>query len=155
MNVLLHLRRYLVLQSLLAWQGGFFFYATFVVPIGTTVLESASLQGAITQQVTNWLNGLGVLSLVLLGWDQLTCPSLRKSRWSFWIVMAACHAIQIAVHLWLDTQFDTQSYTVQDRPRFYFWHELYLTVAGIQWFAGLISAALMLVAWNRESKGTL
>ena len=137
-----------------AWQGGFFFYATFVVPIGTDVLESAAQQGAITQRVTNWLNVLGVLALFLLAMDQIVVAHLRKSRWIAWLVIAGCHIYQLALHPWLDTQFDPETLTFKDRPRFYFWHESYLTVAGIQWFACLIALWLLLVAWHRESRGS-
>ena len=46
------LRRFLVVQALLLWQGGFLFYAAFVVPAGTEVLGSAAAQGAITVRAT-------------------------------------------------------------------------------------------------------
>ena len=149
-----HLRRFLVFQSLLAWQGGFFFYATFVVPIGNDVLESAALQGAVTQRVSNWLNVLGVIALVLLAVDQIAVRPLRKPRWGVWLVTLLCHLYQLALHPWLDSQFDPATLTITDRPRFYFWHETYLTVAGVQWFACLIAIWLLLVAWHRESKET-
>ena len=149
-----HLRRFLVFQSLLAWQGGFFLYATFVIPIGTEVLESAAQQGAITQRVSNWLNVLGVLALVLLAVDQIAVRPLRKSRWVVWFMAALCHIYQLVLHPCLDSQFDPATLAIKDRQRFYFWHETYLTAAGIQWFACLIAIWLLLVAWHRESRGT-
>jgi hypothetical protein len=60
------LRRLLVLQFLLLWQGGFVFYTAVVVPAGTAVLGSAAAQGAITARVTDTLNLIGLLSLFML-----------------------------------------------------------------------------------------
>ena len=148
------LLRLIVILAFSAWQGGFFFYATFVVPIGSDVLESAALQGAVTQRVSNWLNVLGVIALVLLAVDQIAVRPLRKPRWGVWLVTLLCHLYQLALHPWLDSQFDPATLTIKDRPRFYFWHETYLTVAGVQWFACLIAIWLLLVAWHRESKET-
>lgn len=53
-------RTFLLFQAWLAWQGGFFFYAAVVVPIGSDVLGSPITQGFVTQEVTRWLNILGV-----------------------------------------------------------------------------------------------
>jgi hypothetical protein len=147
------LRRFLVFQSLLAWQGGFFFYAVVVVPVGTRILESAALQGAITQSVSNWLNAFGVVSLGLLAWDQVAVPHRRTGRWYTWSVMAACHVALIALHPYLDSHFDPADLTYGDRPTFKFWHGIYLWAIGLQWFAGLASAWLTLSAWHRPSKG--
>ena len=55
------LRRFLVLQSLLLWQGGFLFYAAFVVPAGTEVLGSSAAQGVITTRVVDALNVCGAV----------------------------------------------------------------------------------------------
>ena len=44
------------------WQGGFLFYAAVVVPTGTEVLGSFE-QGRVTRHVTDWLNGIGAVTL--------------------------------------------------------------------------------------------
>ena len=44
-------RRFVVVQALLLWQGGFLFYAAIVVPVGTDELGSAFAQGKITARV--------------------------------------------------------------------------------------------------------
>ena len=56
------LRRLLLLWSLMFWLGGFTFYASIVVPIGTRVLGNSSRrQGFITREVTRQLNEQGRL----------------------------------------------------------------------------------------------
>lgn len=148
---MLSLRRFLVLQSFLAWQGGFFFYATFVVPIGTEILESASFQGAITQRVTHWLNGLGILSLILMAWDQSCTCVLQKTRWLNWSVMLFSLVIQLVLHPVLDRLFHPDNFTYEDKEAFKFWHGVYLWTSAVQWFAGLLAMWLMIRAWHNES----
>ena len=63
-------RRFLVIQALLLWQGGFLFYAAVVVPTGTEVLGSFE-QGRVTRHVTNSMNVIGAVTLIILAWDQL------------------------------------------------------------------------------------
>ena len=53
--LMLLLRRLLVVQLLMLWQGGFLFYVVFVVPVGTDVLGSSFEQGRITRFVTHSL----------------------------------------------------------------------------------------------------
>ena len=61
------IRRYLLLMSLMFWQGGFTFYSAVVVPIGSDLLGSGRDQGFITRSVTNYLNLAGVAALALSG----------------------------------------------------------------------------------------
>lgn len=149
------LRRFLVVQTFLIWQGGFFIYAVVVVPIGTAVLESASLQGAITQRVTNWLNVIGLLSLVLLAWDQVEVRTFRRSRWIAWSFLAVTLAVQIGLHPSLDRMFDSELRSFADRPTFKFWHGVYLWAAVVQWVIGLMAVWFMLRAWHAESRSRL
>ena len=142
----------IVMFTFSAWQGGFFFYATFVVPIGTNVLESAVLQGAITQRVTHWLNLLGAISLILLVCDQLACASGRKWRWLAWSVMALSLLVQFSLHPILDSHFHPDDLTYSDRAAFKFWHGVYLWTSAVQWFAGLLAVWLMIRAWHNESQ---
>ena len=146
-------RRFLVVQSLLAWQGGFFFYAVVVVPVGTRVLESASLQGAITQSVSNWLNVFGGIALAVLAWDQLATRSHQRGRWATWVVMALTLLLVASLHHTLDALFDAESATTTNRATFKFWHGVYLWTMAAQWLAALVSVWLSLMAWHRQSKG--
>jgi hypothetical protein len=148
----LALRRFVVLQAFLIWQGGFFFYATVVVPTGTVVLESAKLQGAITQGTTNWLNAFGVASLVLLAWDQLASPIRCRKRWLSWSLMAIALGVQISLHPVLDRMFDAETGSYTDRPTFKYWHGIYLWATAVHWLAGLAALWFMLCAWHAESR---
>src|SRR5947209_8901828 len=96
------LRRYLVVQSLLLWQGGFLFYAAFVVPAGTEVLGSAAAQGAITIRATAALNVCGVAALAVACWD-LAGTADRSSRrtaarWWCWTAAAVCQWFILFFH---------------------------------------------------------
>ena len=148
----LALRRFFVLQAFLIWQGGFFFYAAVVVPTGTAVLESAKLQGAITQRTTNWLNAFGVASLATLAWDQLASPIRCRKRWLAWSLMAIALAVQITLHPVLDRLFDAETALYIDRPTFKYWHGIYLWATAVHWLAGLAAVWFMLLAWHTESR---
>src|SRR5579863_9440425 len=73
--------RTLTVFALMAWQGGFLFYAAFVVRIGQGVLGSHFAQGMITQQVTVALNGVGAAALALMVVDALRADRLRRALW--------------------------------------------------------------------------
>src|SRR3954451_24425626 len=97
------LRRFLVVQALMFWQGGFLFYAAVVVPVGTDVLGGAAAQGVITARVTGWLNLIGLACLGLLAWDTATTrdPAGRRvaARWWLWIGSAALLYLLWFLHL--------------------------------------------------------
>src|SRR5437764_1383870 len=84
-------RRYLVLLTLMFWQGGFTFYAAVVVPIGTEILGSAEEQGWITRRVTVFLNLAGAIALGVLAWDIASGGDAnrlrRRLRWLTWGLM--------------------------------------------------------------------
>src|SRR5437667_11660411 len=97
------LRRLAGLFALMFWQGGFTFYASVVVPVGQSVLQSHLEQGFITRQVTNYLNLAGAVCLVCLAWDLAasTEPSTwrRRARWAAWLGMAFALVILVWFHL--------------------------------------------------------
>jgi len=59
------LRRLVLVLALMFWQGGFTFYASVVVPVGSDFLGSHVDQGWITRSVTNYLNLSGAVALAL------------------------------------------------------------------------------------------
>src|SRR5436190_16665061 len=59
------LYRFACLAALAFWMGGFTFYALVVIPTGNRLLGSIQ-QGLLTQQVTHWMNLIGLLALMLL-----------------------------------------------------------------------------------------
>ena len=117
------------------WIGGFTFYAVIVVPIGTDVLGTVE-QGFVTQQVTNYLNVIGAVSLAYLSRE-----ALKQRRWAVtgtWVFMALSQAALFALHHWLDGMLDHESMTeLVPQPDFYAAHRIYLLVAAAQWAAAL------------------
>jgi hypothetical protein len=129
--------------ALALWWGGLTFYAVFVVPVGVDVLGGATEQGFITQQVSNSINLLAVLTLVTLVWNGVasrreTGRLMKISLIATWLVMAATQAVLFVVHPQLDGMLDATSHSLARPESFHALHEFYLTVVGVQWFAGLL-----------------
>jgi len=143
-------RRFLVIQALLFWQGGFLFYAAVVIPVGTRVLGSWA-QGTVTRHVTDWMNLIGAIALAVLAWDQLADASKsgRKLRWGLWVVMAvglvALTLLHVTLAAYVDGTADGSSFA-----DFYLRHRIYLSVASIQWAASLGYVATTLRAWTAK-----
>src|SRR6059058_825237 len=90
--LMLLLRRFLVIVALMFWQGGFLFYASVVVPVGTEVFgrhypaphgENVSAkrqQGRITRTVAFWINLSGAAALLPLAWDLFAGGETRRRR---------------------------------------------------------------------------
>ena len=134
-------RRFLVIQALLLWQGGFLFYAAVVVPTGTELLGSFE-QGRVTRHVTNSMNLIGAVTLIILAWDQFATGDSnrsRRARWVLWAVMAIGLVALVILHPRIESyvNFGPGGH-VSDYPAFYVWHRVYLYVATTQWVAGLI-----------------
>lgn len=135
------LRKWLVWQALLFWQGGFFFYSAVVVPTGTDVLGSFP-QGQVTRVVTEWMNLIGILTLLLLAWDQLArrAPKrINKLRWVLWAIMALSLVALFVLHPIIGRYVDTaEDQIIPDFDHFYAWHRVYLFAATVIWLASLL-----------------
>ena len=145
------LRRFLVIQALLLWQGGFLFYAAVVIPIGSDVLGSSWAQGTVTRHVTDRMNVIGAVALLILAWDQCAnvAASCRKCRWSLWVVMALSLGALALLHPAIASYVDgIGSQSAWDYGTFYFWHRVYMYVSTAQWIAGLGYVAVTLRAWT-------
>ena len=146
------LRRFLVLQSLMLWQGGFLFYATFVVPIGTEILGSAQEQGKITRLVTEQLNLVGGVALVFLLWDLLATRQVRfqfRLRLGLWFLMLMSLLAMIWLHFQLESIIDAAIESPLDRRVFRPLHRLYLWLTTLQWAAAVIFSISMIRIWTR------
>ena len=148
------LRRFLVFQAFLMWQGGFLFYASFVVPAGTEVLGSPAGQGAITTRVADALNACGVVGLLVIAWDQAStrdpAPRRTKARWCCWGVAAVCQGLLIVLHIWMDSCMDPGRSRVVIHPPFRPLHRTYLWTSTVQWIACLALGWWTLRAWAAE-----
>jgi hypothetical protein len=148
------LRRLLVLQILLLWQGGFLFYTAVVVPTGTTVLGSAAAQGSITARVTDALNLLGAVALAILALDLHLSSDLSwrrtYARWWCWWIAFVCQVLLFVFHRLLDAFMDPERMRVVIRPPFYPVHRMYLWTSTIQWLSCLVLAWLTIWSWRNE-----
>lgn len=148
-------RRFLVIQSLMLWQGGFLFYASFVVPTGTEVLGSAAEQGQITQRVTNSLNVVGGVALVILLWDLGATRKTGPQRWlrfGLWLFMVLTMVAMVYLHQKMDAVIDEANDIRPPREVFRPLHRLYLWLTTVQWAAGLVYTIWMLRTWRRSDR---
>ncbi|OWK43002.1 hypothetical protein [Fimbriiglobus ruber] len=142
-------RRFLVFQVFLLWQGGFLFYSAVVVPVGTDI-HGAREQGLVTQEVTNWLNLAGAAWAAAFLWDVVATPDpnrlRRRVRWAGWLVCVALLAVLVGLHVELDKLVDSGG-----RRWFLIVHGAYLWISTAQWVLGLVLAWTTLRAWSTES----
>ena len=154
-----NLRRFLVFQVFLLWQGGFVFYAAVVVPIGTDVLGSARIQGLITQQVTDGLNLCGAMWAVVVfaDWWATRDPNRRRTqiRGTTWFLIVLLLAVLTGLHPLLDGHIDDETGAVHERDRFRFLHGVYLSVSTAQWALAVVLAWFTLRAWAEEDRLTV
>jgi hypothetical protein len=153
------LRRFLVVMLLAFWQGGFLFYSSIVVPIGQEVLPSRKDQGFITRLVTRSMNVAGAVALVPFAWDCAACrdPKRRRRRLRglAWVILFLTLGLLFWLHPRLDAYLDPEVFTIANRREFRTLHRIYLWVSTVQWGAGVVYTALMLISWRAEdqSKG--
>jgi len=108
----------------------------------------------VTRLVTESMNVIGVVSLVILAWDQIS-SSCRKWRWSLWVFLAMTQAGLFWLHQKVASHVDfAVDGRVIDYTAFYLWHRVYLYVATTQWAIGLVYVALMLRSWTPTSRPT-
>src|SRR5262245_11343007 len=145
------LRRYLTMAALFFWLGGFTFYVSVVVPMGTHVLSSALRQGFITREVTRWLNVTAVVALAVLALDLFARDPARwrfGARTALWLFMAACQGLLFWLWQSLDALMVTRGRIVTDPEAFYPLHRAYLWLHTVQWGAGVVYLGLCLAAWR-------
>lgn len=140
--------RFLTLQLLAFWQGGFLFYAAFVVPIGGEVLGNETLQGFITQRASIWLNLIGYACLAVLSIDSILCQPFRRTRLALAFLSLGLLITLSILHLQLDVLLDAHMQIVLEPKAFYALHACYLIISGIQWLLMLVAAWYALAAWR-------
>jgi hypothetical protein len=154
------LRRFLVLQLLMLWQGGFLFYAAVVVPTGTKVLGGSFEQGHITRFVTEQMNVIGAVALAFFVWELLHArPRLLRQRcilWGCWLIMAAGLTVLFLLHPRMVEMVNFESSSASrfrgQHADFRFLHRTYLWIVSIQWAVGLVFALVMIAAWRRADR---
>ncbi|MEM6472174.1 MAG: hypothetical protein AAF802_21610 [Planctomycetota bacterium] len=146
------LRSLLLFAFALLW-GGLTFYTGFVVPISTRLLSDPFESGLVTQQVTNVLQVLGVLTgLMMLANSWLVLKTAGKPG----LVLLTCSgvllvsiAVLYATHLQLDAVIDASALDVTDRESFDAGHRRYSQWTTVEWLCCVIYLPTTLAAWNK------
>ena len=149
MELLSRIRSRSAFLLLALWWGGFTFYTAVVVSVGTKVLRSATKQGFITAQVTNYLNHLAGLALAAILWELWARRKAgAASRWRemAWLIALLALLAQVYVHPKLSALLDFTSREVLDEGAFYRLHRIYLCLATAQW----LGSFLLLLGWHPD-----
>ena len=146
------IRRMLLLVSLIFWQGGFMFYGGVVVPVSTRILGSGTEQGFITQPVTNYLNILGAICLMI--WLEHLWHERRAGvlplEWYAWAFAAISLVILIGIHPRMDSLLNPETTTVLDRAAFRVYHKIYIGTSSLQWADSLLMLFLLMLRWRHQ-----
>jgi hypothetical protein len=146
-------RRFAVLYALLFWQGGFLFYASIVVPIGTDEL-GALRQGFITRRVAQNLNLAGVIVLALLVTELWPPEPARRqfARALLWLGMALAQGALFVFHARLSHLLNLDEKTVIDHAAFRTEHKIYLWISTVQWALAVGFLLLTPGAWSARDR---
>ena len=148
-----NVRRFAVILSLCVWFGGFTFYAGVVIHTNHQVLHNSRESGFLTQQVTVWLNLIGVPALAILFWNLVVLWPAQK-RWVrstlllTWLIMAGFECCLFAMHPMLDRLLDLETHKILERGKFHRLHELYVNLSTCQWMATLLYLWSCLSGWR-------
>jgi hypothetical protein len=145
-------RQFLLIISLMFWQGGFMFYGGVVVPVGSRVLDSDLQQGFITQSVTHYLNLAGLVCLAIWAehfWNDRQWVS--KIEWGLLAMEFVFLMALVGVHVAMDQVLDARTTNVINPARFGVGHKLYIGISSLQWMFGLFLLLLSLQRWNRPT----
>lgn len=147
--------RVLLIACFATWFGGFGFYVSIVVPIGTDVLGSALEQGLITRRVTYWLNVFGGLALASMLVESIVTWRTSKNSMKLWslglcIFMIVAQVALFVLHPMLDAMIDVEAKAVSESAKFYQLHRVYLWASTFQWIAAWGWLVLLVVGLERR-----
>ena len=151
-------RRFLWIIAFAFWMGGFSFYGGVVITIGAKVLAGGEREfGFVTQQVTNWLNLIGSIALIVFLVDLSIDWKLpgKRGRWlllCLWFVMALMHAGLIAIHPRMDRLLVIDTLSIRHGADFHALHRVYLGLSTLEWAGSLIFLGGTLWVWNRRDR---
>ncbi len=155
MTTILLALRCLAIVVYAVWVGGFTFYGAAVIPILHDELDRLHA-GHITQRVTDWLNLIGLGTLLIwwiLAWMErrVGAASFRRIR----IVLLGISTVLLAFlavdHAILDARL--ARYGLEG---FYDRHRVYLIASTVQWVVNIAIVAVTLAIWtpNPEARRT-
>lgn len=147
------IRRLLVVAAYAIWIGGLAFYGSVVIPIGTRVVGSHTVQGLVTTQVTWVVNLISIPALAVLLWNIVSerrhaSRARRITLSATWGLMLAVQISLFVMHPVLNQMLDQQAGSVLDRPRFDLIHEAYIKLTAVQHMAGLVHLWFVLLGWG-------
>jgi len=154
-----NLRQTIHVLSVLAWavwMGGFTFFTSVTLRVAHKTLSESQEFGFVTQVVTDRLNVIGVIALLLL-LAQLASHWRILVRWRrfllgfTWLILVVTLAYLFNLHHALETMVDFEQREVIDAEVFEPVHRRYKQVAGVQWLAAVVHLAVMLTA-SRSGK---
>ena len=136
------IRRLVTTLSLLCfafWFGGFGFYVSAVVPIGTEVLGTALDQGMITRRVTVWLNISCAVATIAMLYESFR---VQRTAWmrALPVIILLLLLGLVILHPMLDRMIDPVSMDIDDAAKFYQMHRIYLWLSTFQWIAAWLWA---------------
>ena len=135
--------RITLLLAFATWWGGFTFYASVVVPVGSEILGSSRTQGFITQVVTDWLNLAAAVTIFVIFLELWLNRRLRNRTHVFLEIGIAvglllCLTTLAYLHPKMDELISLAGETISDEARFYEIHRIYLWVSTVQWALGAL-----------------
>lgn len=149
MNALRKTTHVLSVLAWALWMGGFTFYTAVSLRVAHKVLQDTTAFGFVTQVVTDRMNLIGLVAVVLLfaqlatHW-QIFAPWRRVLLGISWLILAITLAWLFQLHDAIDTLLDFQQRVVTDDNAFELVHNRYEMVATIQWLVAVIHLAVML-----------
>lgn len=137
--------------------GGLTFYTGLVVRVTHDVLNDPMDGGLITQRVTDALQILGLVTLVLMGANGAIV--MRKSK-RFGITLFGLFALigvslvgLFVVHGQMDAVIEIQSSMISDREAFTAGHRRYNQLTTVEWLSSLAYLVITVFAWRSIDDG--
>ncbi len=150
--------RLLAFWSLAIWIGGFTFYCAVVIPVLHDQLGSALETGLVTQHVTDLLNLLSLVTIVL-GWIRTALEQPRGDRgrtgWRGAVLSLAIITLCLVALVFLHRRLDGRLLS-GTMAGFYPLHRAYLWISTLQWLASVVLLSLWAGPGSRswfESRG--
>lgn len=139
------------------WMGGFTFFTAVSLRVAHKVLDDPGDFGFVTQVVTDRLNAIGLVAVLLLAaqlagaWKSMT-KRPQIAMVTTWLTLAITLGLMFMQHNQIDALIDFQQRVVLDHDAFEVIHNRYELVATIQWFAAVVHLALMLTGRTERGK---
>jgi hypothetical protein len=145
-------------MAIAVWIGGFTFYTAVVIHTGHKVFGSRVEVGFLTQQVTRWLNIIGVVALLVFLWNigaswNGAGAALRWALLLTWSIVVVIQVWLFCLHPMVDSTLNAQTHFILDSEGFYHLHRLYMNLSTTQWVANLLHVFAVLFAWTRGNPG--